>query len=342
MMPPTLSSPSSRAVSSRIASSSWRGSARAAGGSRRAAAAERPPAAADPLALESMPTPHGAALRRTERCRVPAAVAEAIRASPGTVFLDTETTGLAGGTGTYVFLVGLRRGRRAGALAVTQYFMGDLDEEPALLDAVREALGGGASAGHVQRPHLRPAAARDALPPRAGAAGGARTAAPGPLSRRAGPLAGRAPDCRLSTLEGALLGLGRGDDLPGALMPQLYFRYLRTRNPAGLPRIFRHNRWDLVALAALHARAAALLGGPDPRHDPVEWMGAGRWLERREPDRSARFYEAALRAGSARGARARRRVAARAGSGGGRGGSARRGRSGWTPWRAPSARRSGS
>ena len=53
----------------------------------------------------------------------------------------------------------------------------------------------------------------------------------------------------------------------------------------------------LVALAGLHARAASLLGGPDPRHDPVEWMGAGRWLERREPDRSARFYEAALRAG---------------------------------------------
>jgi hypothetical protein len=77
----------------------------------------------------------------------------------------------------------------------------------------------------------------------------------------------------------------------------VYFHYLRTRDPGSLPRIFRHNRWDLVALAGLHARAAALLDGPDPRHDPLEWMGAGRWLERREPDRSARFYEAALHAG---------------------------------------------
>jgi hypothetical protein len=80
-------------------------------------------------------------------------------------------------------------------------------------------------------------------------------------------------------------------------VPQFYFRYLRTRNPDALPRIFAHNRWDLVALAGLHARAAALLRGPDPRHDPVEWMGAGRWLERREPDRSAHFYEAAFRSG---------------------------------------------
>jgi hypothetical protein len=98
-------------------------------------------------------------------------------------------------------------------------------------------------------------------------------------------------------LEGALLGLDRGDDLPGALVPQVYFRYLRTRDSGALPRIFAHNRWDLVALAGLHARAAALLRGPDPRHDPAEWIGAGRWLERREPDRSACFYEAALRAG---------------------------------------------
>ena len=80
-------------------------------------------------------------------------------------------------------------------------------------------------------------------------------------------------------------------------MPQVYFRYLRTRDPGALPRLFAHNRWDLVALAGLHARAAALLRGPDPQHDPREWMGAGRWLERREPDRSARFYEAAFRAG---------------------------------------------
>jgi hypothetical protein len=113
------------------------------------------------------------------------------------------------------------------------------------------------------------------------------------------------PDCRLTTLESALLGLDRGDDLPGALMPQLYFRYLRERDPRPLPRILEHNRWDLVALAALAARAAALLAGPDPRHDPREWLGAARWLEPRDPQRSAAFYEAALATGLPAAAHAR-------------------------------------
>jgi hypothetical protein len=104
----------------------------------------------------------------------------------------------------------------------------------------------------------------------------------------------RVPDCRLSTLEAALLGLDRGDDLPGAEMPRLYFRYLRAQDRRVLPRIFSHNRWDLLALAALAARADDLLGGPAPHHDPADWLAAARFLERREPRRSAAFYQAVL------------------------------------------------
>ena len=56
------------------------------------------------------------------------------------LYLDTETTGLAGGTGTYVFLVGV--GFFDGdTFEVRQYFMRDLDEEPALLAAVGGLLG---------------------------------------------------------------------------------------------------------------------------------------------------------------------------------------------------------
>src|SRR5262245_3518142 len=57
----------------------------------------------------------------------------------GLLFLDVETTGLAGGTGTYAFLVGVAE-VGGGGLAVTQYFMRDLDEEPALLAALAPAL----------------------------------------------------------------------------------------------------------------------------------------------------------------------------------------------------------
>src|SRR4249920_3725964 len=102
-------------------------------------AAERA-APTDPLTLESVPTPHGPALRWVETVRVPATVAAAVPPSPGTVFLDTETTGLAGGTGPYVFLVGLATWTTARTLTVTQYFLGDLGAEAAFLHAVREAV----------------------------------------------------------------------------------------------------------------------------------------------------------------------------------------------------------
>jgi len=258
------------------------------------AAPRRPPAST--FTLEPVTTAHGMALRHVEQISMAAAVGAEEPPVAGALYLDTETTGLAGGTGTYVFLVGLATwtGR---TLSVAQYFLGDLDGEAALLSAVAAAV---ADARQLVTFNGRtfdlPLLETRYLLARAPWWGS--DLAHHDLYPVARALwRGRAADCRLTTLEGALLGVERGDDLPGALVPQVYFRYLRTRDPAALPRIFAHNRWDLVALAGLHARAAALLRGPDPQHDPLEWMGAGRWLERREPDRSARFYEAAFRAG---------------------------------------------
>ncbi len=254
------------------------------------------PAPARPasLPLARVPTPHGEALCRTEEVRLPPGV-EPPPGAAGTVFLDTETTGLAGGTGTYVFLVGLATWTLDG-LRVTQYFLGDLAAEAAFLAAVAGAVAESRRLvtfnGRTfdlplletryllaRAPWWGPAVPHLDLYPLARALWRARVA-----------------DCRLTTLESAVLALDRGDDLPGALMPQLYFRYLRSADPRPLPRLFAHNRWDLVALATLAARAEALLAGPDPRHDPLEWLGAARWLERREPARSAAFYEAALAA----------------------------------------------
>lgn len=258
------------------------------------------------LTLDRVETPHGVALCRSEAVPLPASVARAIggAGTPGTVFLDTETTGLAGGTGTYVFLVGLATWG-GGGLRVTQYFLGDLAAEAAFLAAVREALAGaGQLVTFNGRTFDLPLLETRYLLSRAPWWG---AEVPHldlyPLARAL--WRARVADCRLTTLEAALLDLDRGDDLPGSEMPRLYFRYLRSGDPRVLPRIFAHNRWDLVALAALAARAEALLTGPDPRHDPREWLGAARWLERRDPARSARFYEAALGADLPGPARAR-------------------------------------
>ena len=82
--------------------------------------------------------------------------------SPRLLYLDTETTGLAGGTGTYAFLVGV--GFVDGDdFEVRQYFMRDLDEEPALLAALDALVARLRGAGHLQRHRLRPAVAGDAL-----------------------------------------------------------------------------------------------------------------------------------------------------------------------------------
>jgi hypothetical protein len=236
------------------------------------------------------------ALRRVEDVPWPPgwATPSATPAS-GTVFLDTETTGLAGGTGTYVFLVGLASWTGT-ALRVTQFFLGDLGAEAALLHAVQDAL------RDVRRLVTFNGRTFD-LPLLETRYLLARAPWWGadldhldlyPLARSLWRT--RAADCRLTTLEGAVLGLDRGDDLPGAMMPGLYFQWLRTQDPRPLPRLFAHNQWDLVALAALAARAERLLDGPTADHHPLECMGAARWLERREPARAVRFYEAALAA----------------------------------------------
>jgi uncharacterized protein YprB with RNaseH-like and TPR domain len=252
-------------------------------------------AAAAALPLEVVETPHGIAWRRTEEVLPPAGIAPVLAAATarGSVFLDTETTGLAGGTGTYVFLVGLATwtGR---ALRVTQYFLADLGAEAAFLAAVRDAVRAAELlVTYNGRTFDLPLLETRCLLARAPWWGEALP------HRDLCPVARalwrtRVPDCRLATLEAALLGLDRGDDLPGAEMPRLYFRYLRTQDRRVLPRIFTHNRWDLLALAGLAARADDLLGGPAPHHDPADWLAAARFLERREPGRSAAFYQAAL------------------------------------------------
>src|SRR5439155_533444 len=58
-------------------------------------------------------------------------------------------------------------------------------------------------------------------------------------------------DCRLGTLERDVLGLAREEDVPGALIPSLYFDWLRRRRAAPLARVFAHNRDDVLSLAAL-------------------------------------------------------------------------------------------
>ncbi len=199
--------------------------------------------------LGDLPWPGGHAL-------FPEALA-AVDAPEQVAFLDTETTGLAGGAGTVPFLVGVGRWHpeRAG-FRVVQLFLEDLDREAALLEALADELRGvrcvvtyngrGFDLPLLENRHVltrRPwplasASHLDLLPP-------ART-----LWRH-----GHA-DCRLSTLEASVLGYRRVGDVPGAEIPAVYADYLRRGATERLAAVFRHNRDDLLSLAGLLWAAA--------------------------------------------------------------------------------------
>ncbi len=210
--------------------------------------------------------------------------------------LDTETTGLAGGTGTYAFLVGV--GFFDGDhFEVRQLFMRDLDEEPALLTALEEIFqrfdgfvtynGSG-----FDLPLLE---TRFVLGRRRFPGTVFHVDLLGPARRL---WSDRLADCRLGTVEQHALHFTRDDDLPGALIPTVYFEYLRRKRPDELPRVFEHNRHDILSLAALTGWVAdAVVRAPVPELEPEALAGLGRLLELTEPERSLACYRMALDSG---------------------------------------------
>ncbi|MGH9812763.1 MAG: ribonuclease H-like domain-containing protein, partial [Candidatus Acidiferrales bacterium] len=101
---------------------------------------------------------------------------------------------------------------------------------------------------------------------------------------------------RLLELERHLLGHEREDDVPGELIPHLYFDFLRRGDERRLEAVFGHNADDLLTLAALAARLLALAASPEETHeDSLELVGVARLFERAELiERAATLYEQAL------------------------------------------------
>ena len=221
------------------------------------------------------------------------------------LFLDTETTGLAGGTGTYAFLIGIAWWD-AGGLQIEQFFMRDLDEEHSVLLELSERM--------VRRPVLftfngksfdwplletryrmtraipafTPKVHLDLLHP----------------ARQLWRL--RLGTVRLKDLERHVLAersrsldWSRDEDIDSSLIPQMYFDYLRGGPPEPIAGIFLHNQMDLRGLAALAGRIFALLGGENQKApDAIEVLGLSRLLRRKgQSERAREHYETALRYG---------------------------------------------
>jgi uncharacterized protein YprB with RNaseH-like and TPR domain len=213
-------------------------------------------------------------------------------------FLDTETSGLAGGTGTYAFLVGAGRFSETGDFVLQQFFMRDPSEEPAMLEALAGFLAPAQALVTFNgkafdapllttryRMHRIPVPFKDfshldLLP----------------LARRL--WRERLESRALKYLEENILQAPRTtEEVPGYEIPWLYFDYLRTGDARPLKGVFYHNAMDVVALAALLSHTAAMLA--DPFHEMIEhgldvialarlYEDLGRW------DTAARLFEKGL------------------------------------------------
>ena len=214
-------------------------------------------------------------------------------------FIDTETTGLAGGTGTYAFLVGVGVFDEEG-FSIHQFFMRDYDEELAMLHALGELLDGleavvSFNGKSFDLPLLETRFIMARQPPRL-------IDAPHldllPVARRFWKY--RLDSCALSSLETEVLGVQRTeDDVPGWLIPGLYVDYARSGDSREMPRIFYHNAQDILSLVTLTARMCDLLSAPLPPDADVpgeDLYGLARLLnELGQSDRAeAAFEQSAL------------------------------------------------
>ena len=195
------------------------------------------------------------------------------------LFLDTETTGMSGGTGTVAFLIGLAW-REGDGLMLIQYFLTDFNQENALLWAVGQYVEhAGVLVSYNGRtfdwPLLQTRLVMRRVDP----------AWPSPphldlltLARRI--FKPRLPDCALQTIEQAVLDLHREEDLPGTLIPSRYFAWLREGDERVLEPVFLHNRQDVLSMALLLARLETVLGGSSDL-DPLDRFGRARFYEAR-------------------------------------------------------------
>src|SRR5215470_3039678 len=231
-------------------------------------------------------------LSRTRDASLPKRSRAALADSSKWLFLDTETTGLAGGTGTYAFLIGLAWWD-AGGLQTEQFFMRDFAEEHSILYELAVRVN--------ERPVLVSFNGKSfdwpllenrftmtrAIPiPRLAAHLDLLHPARALWKLRIGSV--RLVELERHVLDASKLGWHRGDDVATALIPQHYFDYLRGGPAEPLAGVVRHNQMDLRGLAALVARIDALLGAhnqPEHDFDGLDLFGLSRFLDRRgDPD----------------------------------------------------------
>lgn len=197
------------------------------------------------------------------------------------LFFDTETTGLSGGAGTYIFLLGYARiledrvevkqhilPNPSAEVPFYHAFLTDVEKSLHLLTSyngkafdwpqvksrhtfVRERVPTLPSFGHYDLLHAARRLWKNIL-----------------------------PSCKLSIVEKEILHFERKEDTPGYLAPMLYFDFLQEQDPLYLKGIIEHNEWDVLSLITLYTHLSKLLLTVDKQRLSVnERYEIGRWFE---------------------------------------------------------------
>lgn len=188
----------------------------------------------------------------------PRDVAPEAREPEELLFFDTETTGLSGGAGSVIFLMGMAW-CEGEDLALEQLFLADFPGEPEFLSMIKERFSKfGAFVSYngkafdsrllatrfvMNRMDFKIGHQIDLLH----------------LSRKL--WRGVTGDCTLRTVESRILGVTRGIDVAGEEIPSIYFRFLGDGEPGLLPVVFQHNFTDVTSLARMWESFRGLLSG---------------------------------------------------------------------------------
>jgi len=182
------------------------------------------------------------------------------------IFLDTETSGLSGGTGTFAFMVGLGWWEQDG-FRLQQFFLREPAEETAMLAALDELLTPFSTVvtfngKSFDVPLLNGRHILSALK------------SPFPEMQHLDMLAlarriwrNRLPSRALGSLEQDVLAVSRSqEEIPGWMVPEMYFNYLKTGDSRPMAGVFYHNKMDILSLAALFLHLSNILT------DPIQWL----------------------------------------------------------------------
>lgn len=210
----------------------------------------------------------------------------------GLLYVDTETTGLAGGTGTVPFLVGMARFEDE-ELVLEQLLLRQLGEEEPILTRLSEEVHRASAlvsynGKSFDLPLLRTRLVLSRIEP----------LPPVPhldlvhLARRVHGT--RVKPCTLVAIENEVLGYERHGDIPGGEVVSRYRHFLRTGDESALVEVIDHNAWDIVALSAL----VGLYGGPLSALPDLDLVGAARSLRTAgSPEEADRLADLAVSRG---------------------------------------------